>query len=99
MKKVTDTPALNFYDILTFCSGEDVFISLCGSCEELDIHLEPECVTLKRTYIGLTNVHTVSLTNSSDTALQYCWTMWPIQEVEEQSLPGYTCRPKAFLMS
>ncbi|XP_023811732.1 hydrocephalus-inducing protein homolog isoform X1 [Oryzias latipes] len=74
--------------LLHYHTGEDVFISLCGSCEELDIHLEPECVTLKRTYIGLTNVHTVSLTNSSDTTLQYCWTMWPIQEVEEQSLPG-----------
>ncbi|XP_024138466.1 hydrocephalus-inducing protein homolog isoform X3 [Oryzias melastigma] len=71
--------------LLHYHTGEDVFISLCGSCEELNIHLEPECVTLKSTYISLTNVHTVTLTNSSDTTLQYCWTMWPSLEVEEQS--------------
>ncbi|XP_075998117.1 hydrocephalus-inducing protein homolog [Genypterus blacodes] len=71
--------------LLHYHTGEDVYISLYGACEELNIYLEPEPVRLKDTYISLANVHTVSLTNSSDVTLQYCWTTWPCQQ--ESSIP------------
>uniref|UniRef100_A0A3B4XGU3 HYDIN axonemal central pair apparatus protein n=1 Tax=Seriola lalandi dorsalis TaxID=1841481 RepID=A0A3B4XGU3_SERLL len=69
--------------LLHYHTGEDVYISLYGACEELNIHLEPDSVLLKKTYISLANVNTVSLTNSSDIPLQYCWSTWPSKEEEE----------------
>ncbi|KAG7229797.1 hypothetical protein INR49_012446 [Caranx melampygus] len=63
--------------------GEDVYISLYGTCEELNIYLEPDHVLMKNTFISLSCAHTVSLTNSSDIPLQYCWSVWPSQEEEE----------------
>ncbi|XP_075998116.1 hydrocephalus-inducing protein homolog [Genypterus blacodes] len=66
--------------LLHYHTGEDVHISLYGACEELNIYLEPESVKLKDTYISLANSHTVSLTNSSDVTLQYCWSTWPSQQ-------------------
>uniref|UniRef100_A0A3B4VD89 HYDIN axonemal central pair apparatus protein n=1 Tax=Seriola dumerili TaxID=41447 RepID=A0A3B4VD89_SERDU len=75
--------------LLHYHTGEDVYISLYGACEELNIHLEPDSVLLKKTYISLANVNTVSLTNSSDIPLQYCWSTWPSQEEEELSLLRY----------
>lgn len=66
-----------------FCAGEDVYISLYGACEELNIHLDPDSVVLKNTYISLTSVHTVSLTNTGDIPLQYRWSTWSSQEDEE----------------
>ncbi|XP_071313817.1 hydrocephalus-inducing protein homolog isoform X2 [Trachinotus anak] len=72
--------------LLHYHTGEGVYISLYGACEELNIHLEPDSVLLKKTYISLANAHTVSLTNSSDVPLQYCWSVWPSQEEEELSL-------------
>nr|XP_057932234.1 hydrocephalus-inducing protein homolog isoform X2 [Doryrhamphus excisus] len=59
--------------LLHYDTGEDVRISLQGSCEELYLQLIPECLHLEKTYISLSNTHTVSLTNSSDTTLRYCW--------------------------
>ncbi|XP_040894088.1 hydrocephalus-inducing protein homolog [Toxotes jaculatrix] len=72
--------------LLHYHTGEDVYISLYGACEELNINLEPDSVLLKKTYISLANVHTVSLTNRSDIPLRYCWSMWPSQEEEDLSL-------------
>ncbi|KAM6936867.1 hydrocephalus-inducing protein homolog [Xenentodon cancila] len=70
---------------LHYDTGEDVDIRLCGSCEELNIHLEPYSVTLKKTYITMANVQIVSLTNHSDIPLEYCWTVWPTQQDEDLS--------------
>ncbi|KAM9376112.1 hydrocephalus-inducing protein-like [Pholidichthys leucotaenia] len=70
--------------LLRYHTGEDVYIGLYGSCEELNVHLKPDCLYLTKTYISLESVHTVSLTNSSDTTLQYFWTMWPSQQEEDQ---------------
>ncbi|KAM9376113.1 hydrocephalus-inducing protein-like [Pholidichthys leucotaenia] len=70
--------------LLCYHTGEDVYIGLYGSCEELNVHLKPDCLYLTKTYISLESVHTVSLTNSSDTTLQYFWTMWPSQQEEDQ---------------
>nr|XP_046249402.1 hydrocephalus-inducing protein homolog [Scatophagus argus] len=72
--------------ILHYHTGEDVYISLYGACEELNVQLEPDSVLLKKTYISLATVHTVSLTNQSDVPLQYCWTIWPSLEEEALSL-------------
>ncbi|KAM9351917.1 LOW QUALITY PROTEIN: hydrocephalus-inducing protein homolog [Symphorus nematophorus] len=72
--------------ILHYHTGEDVFISLYGACKELDIHLETNSVLLKKTYISLATVHTVSLTNTSDIPLRYCWTTWPNLQEEALSL-------------
>ncbi|XP_047451812.1 hydrocephalus-inducing protein homolog [Mugil cephalus] len=72
--------------LLHYHTGEDVYISLFGSCEELSLHLEPDSVLLNKTYISMANVRTVSLTNSSDIPLQYCWTVWPTQTKEDSSL-------------
>lgn len=81
-----------------FCPGEDVYISLYGACEELSIHLEPDSILLKKTYISLTNVHKVSLANSSDIPLQYNWTTWASQQEEDLCLLRYilyVCRQNA----
>ncbi|KAM7413943.1 hypothetical protein PAMA_018980 [Pampus argenteus] len=72
--------------LLQYHTGEDVYISLYGACEELSIHLEPDSILLKNTYISLANVHKVSLTNSSDIPLQYNWTTWASQQEEELCL-------------
>uniref|UniRef100_A0A3Q3MLA1 HYDIN axonemal central pair apparatus protein n=1 Tax=Mastacembelus armatus TaxID=205130 RepID=A0A3Q3MLA1_9TELE len=72
--------------LLHYHTGEDVYISLYGACEELNIHLEPDSVLLKKTYISLANVHTVSLTNRSDIPLQFCWSAWSSQEDQDLSL-------------
>ncbi|XP_035521672.1 hydrocephalus-inducing protein homolog [Morone saxatilis] len=72
--------------LLHYHTGEDVYISLYGTCEELNVHLEPDPVLLKKTYISLATAHTVSLTNTSDITLQYCWTTWPSLKEEALSL-------------
>ncbi|XP_037622519.1 hydrocephalus-inducing protein homolog isoform X2 [Sebastes umbrosus] len=72
------------YLLLHYHTGEDVYISLYGACEELDIHLEPDSVLLKKTYISLANAHTVSLTYMSEIPLKYCWTTWP--SLQEEAL-------------
>ncbi|XP_029289106.1 hydrocephalus-inducing protein homolog [Cottoperca gobio] len=69
---------------LHYHTGEDVYIHLYGACEELSIHLEPDSVLLKKTYISLANVHTVSLTYRSEIPLKYCWTTWP--SLQEEAL-------------
>ena len=75
-----------------FHPGEDVYVSLYGSCEELNIHLKPDSVMLKNTYITMATVQTVSLTNGSDIPLQYCWRALPSQQEEDLSLSGYASR-------
>uniref|UniRef100_A0A3P8U8F5 HYDIN axonemal central pair apparatus protein n=1 Tax=Amphiprion percula TaxID=161767 RepID=A0A3P8U8F5_AMPPE len=86
--------------LLHYHTGEDVYISLYGSCEELDIRLVPDSVWLTDTYISLANVHKVSVTNNSDTILQYCWTVSANQqeedlkeeeEEEERERPVFQC--------
>ncbi|XP_076588631.1 hydrocephalus-inducing protein homolog [Chaetodon auriga] len=72
--------------ILHYHTGENVHISLYGACEELNVQLEPDSVQLKKTYISLSTVHTVSLTNRSDIPLQYCWTTWSSLKEEALSL-------------
>ncbi|XP_030281249.1 hydrocephalus-inducing protein homolog isoform X1 [Sparus aurata] len=72
--------------ILHYHTGEDVYISLSGACVELNVHLKPDSVLLEKTYISLATVHTVSLTNTSDIPLQYCWTSWPSLQEEALSL-------------
>lgn len=69
--------------------GEDLYISLYGACEELSLHLEPDSILLKKTYISLANVHTVSLANSSDIPLQYKWSTWASQQEEDLCLLKY----------
>ncbi|XP_061578790.1 hydrocephalus-inducing protein homolog [Cololabis saira] len=68
---------------LHYHTGEDVDISLSGSCEELNIHLEPDSVTLKKTYINMASFHPVSLTNHTEIVLQYRWSAWPSQQEED----------------
>ncbi|XP_049580395.1 hydrocephalus-inducing protein homolog [Syngnathus scovelli] len=70
--------------LLHYDIGEDVHISLYGSCKELKLKLIPEYLHLEKTYISLSNTHTVSLTNSSDTTLKYCWTTCQIHLEESQ---------------
>ncbi|XP_025759455.1 hydrocephalus-inducing protein homolog isoform X1 [Oreochromis niloticus] len=72
--------------LLHYHTGEDVYISLHGSCEELNIHLEPDSIWMENTYVSLISTRTVSLTNHSDIPLQYCWTLWPSQQEEDLSL-------------
>ncbi|XP_042266839.1 hydrocephalus-inducing protein homolog isoform X2 [Thunnus maccoyii] len=72
--------------LLHYHTGEDVYISLYGACEELSINLEPDSILLKKTYISLANVHKVSLSNSSDIPLQYNWTIWASQQEEDLCL-------------
>ncbi|KAM7396206.1 hypothetical protein PAMP_019263 [Pampus punctatissimus] len=72
--------------LLQYHTGEDVYVSLYGACEELSIHLEPDSILLQNTYISLANVHKVSLTNSSDIPLQYNWTTWASQQEEDLCL-------------
>ncbi|XP_051916753.1 hydrocephalus-inducing protein homolog isoform X2 [Hippocampus zosterae] len=74
--------------LLHYDTGEDVHISLHGSCVELKLNLIPEHLTLEKTYISLSNTHTVSLSNSSDTTLKYCWTTWSSQSEEIQDCAG-----------
>uniref|UniRef100_A0A665UR31 HYDIN/VesB/CFA65-like Ig-like domain-containing protein n=1 Tax=Echeneis naucrates TaxID=173247 RepID=A0A665UR31_ECHNA len=80
--------------LLHYHTGEDVHISLYGASEELNICLEPDSILLKKTYISLANAHTVSLTNSSQVPLQYCWSIWPSQEEEDLSLLRFVCTKK-----
>ncbi|XP_045894276.1 hydrocephalus-inducing protein homolog isoform X2 [Micropterus dolomieu] len=72
--------------LLHYHTGEDVYIRLYGTCEELNIHLEPDSVLLKKTYISLANLHTVCLTNRGDIPLQYYWTTWPCLREEALNL-------------
>uniref|UniRef100_A0A672ZM34 HYDIN/VesB/CFA65-like Ig-like domain-containing protein n=1 Tax=Sphaeramia orbicularis TaxID=375764 RepID=A0A672ZM34_9TELE len=74
--------------ILHYHTGEDVYISVSGTCQELDIHLSSDSVALKRTYITLTSVQTVSLTNTSQIPLRYIWT-------SEEEAAKRECRPAA----
>lgn len=69
--------------------GEDVYISLYGVCEELNIQLQPDFVPLQKTFISLSTVHTVSFTNRYDVPLKYFWTIWPSLQEEALSLLRY----------
>ncbi|XP_061825847.2 hydrocephalus-inducing protein homolog [Nerophis lumbriciformis] len=68
--------------LLLYDTGEDVHITLHGSCEELSLHLIPEYLHLEKTYMSLSNTHTVCLTNTSDITLKYRWTTWASQQEE-----------------
>lgn len=73
-----------------FCPGEDVSIRLSGSCEEVDVSLEPDVVHLTQTYISLSTVNrTVSLINRHSVPLQYCWTT--ASGVQEAALDLLRC--------
>ncbi|KAK2841889.1 hypothetical protein Q5P01_012089 [Channa striata] len=72
--------------LLHYHTGEDVHISLCGTCEKLNIHLKPDSLLLKKTYISLSSISTVSLTNTSQIPLKYCWSAWSSQEEKDWSL-------------
>ncbi|XP_053175951.1 hydrocephalus-inducing protein homolog [Scomber japonicus] len=85
--------------LLHYHTGEDLYISLYGACEELSIHVEPDSVLLKKTYISLANVHTVSLANSSDIPLQYKWTTWANQQEEESLESDPTANHRLPLLS
>uniref|UniRef100_A0A8D3BS88 HYDIN axonemal central pair apparatus protein n=1 Tax=Scophthalmus maximus TaxID=52904 RepID=A0A8D3BS88_SCOMX len=76
--------------LLHYHTGEDVHVRLHGACEELNVHLEPDSVTLEKTYISLSSVHKLSLTNSTDIPLRYRWSAWPGQEEEDLSLLRYS---------
>uniref|UniRef100_A0A3Q4HS85 Abnormal spindle-like microcephaly-associated protein ASH domain-containing protein n=1 Tax=Neolamprologus brichardi TaxID=32507 RepID=A0A3Q4HS85_NEOBR len=78
--------------LLHYHTGEDVYISLHGSCEELTIHLEPDSIWMENTYVSLISTRTVSLTNHSDIPLQYCWTVCPSQQEEDLSLLSTTTK-------
>ncbi|XP_057693166.1 hydrocephalus-inducing protein homolog isoform X2 [Corythoichthys intestinalis] len=80
------TPGDHHQDLLLhYDTGEDVHINLHGFCEELKLNLIPEHLNLENTYISLSNTHTVSLTNSSDTTLKYFWKTWSSQSEENQN--------------
>ncbi|XP_037834213.1 hydrocephalus-inducing protein homolog [Kryptolebias marmoratus] len=68
---------------LHYHTGEDVYISLCGTCKELKIQLETDFLMLKNTYINMTDTQTVSLTNESDVPLRYRWAVWRSQKQED----------------
>ncbi|CAB1432185.1 unnamed protein product [Pleuronectes platessa] len=69
---------------LHYHTGEDVCISLYGACEEMNLNLNPDSIVLTNTYISMANVNNVSLTNTSDIPIHYCWSLWP--SLEEQDL-------------
>ncbi|XP_077566662.1 hydrocephalus-inducing protein homolog isoform X1 [Stigmatopora nigra] len=80
------TPGDHFQDLLLhYDTGEDVNISLHGFCEEMKLNLIPEHLIMESTYISLSNTHTVSLTNNSDTTLKYFWKTWSNQPDENQN--------------
>lgn len=72
--------------LLHYHTGENVFASLRGTCEELDINLGTDSITLNKTYISLASIHKISLTNTSDSILHYCWSVWASQLEENLSL-------------
>lgn len=73
-----------------FCPGEDVYIRLHGSSEEVDVHLEPDLVHLTQTYISLSTVNrTVSLINKHNVPLQYSWTT--ASSIQEEALNFMRC--------
>ncbi|XP_013867590.1 hydrocephalus-inducing protein homolog [Austrofundulus limnaeus] len=69
--------------LLHYHTGEDVFISLCGTCEELKVRLDTDVLQLKSTFINMSNAHIVSLTNRWDVCLHYRWTEWSSHQVED----------------
>uniref|UniRef100_A0A3Q2ZZE8 HYDIN axonemal central pair apparatus protein n=1 Tax=Kryptolebias marmoratus TaxID=37003 RepID=A0A3Q2ZZE8_KRYMA len=73
---------------LHYHTGEDVYISLCGTCKELKIQLETDFLMLKNTYINMTDTQTVSLTNESDVPLRYRWAVWRSQKQEDLEEKG-----------
>ncbi|CAJ1057504.1 hydrocephalus-inducing protein homolog isoform X3 [Xyrichtys novacula] len=72
--------------LLHYHTGEEVYISLYGVCEEVNIQLDRDFVLLPKTYVSLASAQTVSLINKSDTPLQYCWTTWPSLQEEALNL-------------
>lgn len=73
-----------------FCPGENVYIRLYGSCEEVDVHLEPDLVHLTQTYVSLSTVNrTVCLINRHNVPLQYCWTTE--SSIQEEDLSFMRC--------
>uniref|UniRef100_A0A3Q3D588 HYDIN/VesB/CFA65-like Ig-like domain-containing protein n=1 Tax=Hippocampus comes TaxID=109280 RepID=A0A3Q3D588_HIPCM len=81
--------------LLHYDTGEDVHISLHGSCVELKLNLIPEHLTLEKTYISLSNTHTVSLSNSSDTTLKYLYfaSAFPAVLLKKKKKKAKTCYP------
>lgn len=82
-------PTLVLMSVCVLFPGEDVYISLYGVCEELNIQLQPDFVPLQKTFISLSTVHTVSFTNRYDVPLKYFWTIWPSLQEEALSLLRY----------
>ncbi|XP_074533739.1 hydrocephalus-inducing protein homolog [Halichoeres trimaculatus] len=72
--------------LLHYHTGEDVYISLYGVCEEADVHLDSDFVLLQKTFVSLASVQTVSLINKSAIPLQYFWTTWPSLQDEALGL-------------
>ncbi|XP_072290521.1 hydrocephalus-inducing protein homolog [Eucyclogobius newberryi] len=74
--------------LLYYHTGELICVSLFGACEEIDIQLESDLVLLDKTFISLSSVQTVSLTNTSHIPLRYFWTTQP-RCSEQEDMPRW----------
>lgn len=69
--------------------GEDVYLRVHGSGQEIPIRLERSLVNIEETYVGLANLRQITLHNRSDIMVHFYWSNFSSQIAEDLDRETY----------
>nr|KAG5712964.1 hypothetical protein BaRGS_021758 [Batillaria attramentaria] len=70
--------------IITYDTGEKVFVSLYGAAQDASVRLDKNSLRMENTYLSMASQRTVTITNRSDVIAHFRWTQFATQEEEDQ---------------
>ncbi|ORX48158.1 hypothetical protein BCR36DRAFT_329786 [Piromyces finnis] len=70
--------------LLEYDTGEEVYINVYGSADDVNIRLEKQILQMDNTYINLVSMKVLTLYNRSDIIIKYQWKQFSSQIEENQ---------------
>uniref|UniRef100_A0A8C8TUT7 HYDIN, axonemal central pair apparatus protein n=1 Tax=Peromyscus maniculatus bairdii TaxID=230844 RepID=A0A8C8TUT7_PERMB len=70
--------------IVTYDTGEMVFVGLYGAAIDVNIRLDKNSVIMEKTYISLANQRTITIHNRSNIIAHFQWKIFATQEEEDR---------------
>ncbi|XP_051024710.1 hydrocephalus-inducing protein homolog [Acomys russatus] len=70
--------------IVTYDTGEMVFVCLYGAAIDVNIRLDKNSLTLEKTYISLSNQRTITIHNRTNIIAHFQWKIFATQEEEDK---------------
>ncbi|CAO2609935.1 Hydrocephalus-inducing protein [Lemmus lemmus] len=75
--------------IVTYDTGEMVFVCLYGAAIDVNIRLDKNSLTMEKTYISLANQRTITIHNRANIIAHFQWKIFATQEEEDRE--KYRC--------